>query len=178
MRLELACGKDPMRESIHYVRVDTQNCVATDAHIMAVYPTSAIFDPEFIAALAERELPIFIFRDDWKVLASATSVSWQSEDIIEVRKGKARPKFLKATKGLSYPVWEQAIPEHYDDVEAAAVYVDAKHLSNLQGALGVSAMRMVLKGAARAIMCYPYDSKHTENVGQKGLIMPMSAPKQ
>ena len=190
MKLHLCCGRDDLREILQNVLVTKTVCVATDAHILATYPTAQIFDADFIAGVPE--LGVLIHREDWpKIAKPGTAVTWKDSHVIQyVQKGK-RPALIPSEdnaqpltdeakkKGLSprgrYQNWEAVVPQYDPETRAHGLALNASMLANLQNALDIEFVCLIAgKSQNTAILVKP-EKDTDQDVGQYGIIMPVKS---
>ena len=163
MNFHLLCSNDKTKESLHYVRVDKTNIVATNAHILGVAPTNSVFSKAFIDDI---ESVFYIHKEDWQkmVNVSVTHLIWHDKQMIEIIiKGK-RPKFVKIETDIVFPKWEDVIPHKNNPVEK--IGINAEQAALLQKALCVDCLELVFDTPLSAIKV------NTDKANVYGLVMP------
>lgn len=171
IKLDLACGKDDLREVMQYVKVTREVMVATNAHILAVVPTADMFNDEFIQAIPEEG--VLIHREDWKKMLQYEIATWKTEgEVIKLIHPKKRNLLIEVEKEEDisrFPNWEAVIPDAKDRVvELNQIRINFELGVELQKALGFENGRLSFSGQSRPI--FVDSSKHE---GRYGVIMPV-----
>lgn len=173
MKLDLITSKDELRPTMCHILVNKSECVATNAHVIGVVPTSEIFNSQFISELGEST--ILIFSTDWKKLHNATAITWKDREknIIEVFYKKGRPALFEAETEENvgkYPNWHNVIPEQSG--ETANMCFNPSLLIDLSKALDFTNVKLTYSGAANR--AFRVDGLKKEDDSKAyGIIMPV-----
>lgn len=140
-QLNLACSKDQLRPVMNHVLVTKEFCVATDAHVLAYFPTESIFDDDFI-----KEFPMdsfLIHSEDWAKFKSAALIAWKkgATNIIEIFHSKKRNVLIEVEteeKIGKYPAWKAVVPALNDLVpsELSQIGMNAEIMATAQKIIG------------------------------------------
>ena len=179
-KLHMACGKDELRPAMTNVFVTKQFCVATDAHIMAIVPTTDIFTGEKSMDNIPEE-GMYINANDWRKLVTAKFVEYDGEFVIAyfARKSPAHVKPIPIADIGPYPNWKAVIPssDRFDSV--SKIGVNPKFIYNLHQALDMPMFKLdfIAQNVAIAVSM-PEFGYGLESGHQFGIVMPSMLPKE
>lgn len=172
MELNLITSKDDLRPPLQYIKVTKDKCVATDAHVIGVIPTSEIFDNEFIEKVPENGF--LVHPDDWKKLKTNTGIEWKNDDVIRISYKKKRDVLIEIEseeKIGKFPNWEAIMPSEYQEPkELNNIGINMSLAHSLQKALGLEfGLKLKFYGENKGVLVKNvYDSSKAY-----GLIMPV-----
>ena len=144
IKLHLACANEPTpdnRRILQFIKVTKQKCVASDATILAVVPTSVVFSEEFISKIPESGF--LLHAKDYKKLLKYDVATWKvARCIIEMKASKKKPLLIQVfhESGIGvFPKWENHIPSlnNLKKELKKSTCIDAKLLHRLQKSLGI-----------------------------------------
>lgn len=171
--LHLACRTDDLRPVMCHVVINKKYTAATNAHILAYFPTSELFPEDFVKNLPRGDF--FIHREDWAKFKGCENIEWHDKKTIKVSYPKKRPQIFEIVTqkllGAKYPKWEVVVPElaGLKPQPLKEIGLNPVLLANLNKVLGspVAGLRLTLYAANKAI-----GVSARENNG-KGIIMPV-----
>jgi hypothetical protein len=74
-RLDLVCSKDEMKPALNYVKLNKDEVVASDGHVLVIHKTINLFGEDFVNSLPNKDL--FIHRTDWKIICKSTVIRYE-----------------------------------------------------------------------------------------------------
>lgn len=167
--LNLATSKDETRPIYNYVKVNKNNVVATNTHLLIWYKTEDLFDAEFIESIPEEG--ILIHREDWAKFKDCT-ISWHN-DLIKLSHNKRRDIFIKpdTQKEIgTFPNWEAVIPKENEDFNPISeIRINAEYAALIQKIMQSEGLDFSFYGQNRGIICTPINN----DTSGKALLMPM-----
>jgi len=149
IKLHLACSKKPThdnRKILNFIKVTKENCVATDAKIMAVVPTESIFDSDFILDIPKEGF--LIHSEDYKKMTQFDRATWKIKcEVIKMEHKKKRSVLIEVVKETDdpfytigkFPDWKSAFPS-LNNIEKELkpkIGIDADNLYRLQQSMGL-----------------------------------------
>lgn len=154
IKMHLACGSDDLRPVMQYVKVNRDVCVATNAHIMAVVPTTQMFNKEFISHIPDGG--VLIHKEDWKKMLGFESATWKTKgEVIALVSEKKRNSLIEAEleKNVNtFPNWQSVIPNEKERTgELNAIGINFSLAFDLQRALGIEECRLQFSSYNKAI---------------------------
>lgn len=172
-KLNLITAKDDLYESMQYVKVTKKETVATNAHVLAIIPTSEIFDEEFIKDIPDDGL--LIHADDWKKMLQFDTAEWKTKgSVIKLCHSKKRNVLIEVEHeddlGFKYPNYESVIPQEYGS-NVEDLRLNPKYLHDLQQALNADGVQMLFPKKGQGIKVMPVEGV-TESEAY-GIIMPI-----
>jgi len=168
-KLHLCCAskkEGQFRPTLNYILVTKQECVATNANIMAIIPSKEIFTEQFIEDMPERFL---IHRDDWaQLIKCKIDLEFINNSIKAFIGNRELTIKIHTEESIGkYPQYKDVIPLIKTQSSIRDVGVNAELLSTLQIALDCPAVKLTFHGNNKAIYvsAINYD-------GSYGIIMP------
>jgi len=159
------------------VKVDKDNCVATDGQVLGVIPTKNIFSGSFIECLKDKS--ILIHREDWKKLNGATAIDFMDVEKLTIKAfyNNKRPVIIEAIydnkEGGKYPNWQGVVPKKEGTTDVMNLIPEL--LEKLSKALGLAQCKLNHCGdVTKVILVTPLSHQALENEGVYGVIMPIS----
>ncbi|MBS3739659.1 MAG: hypothetical protein KGY51_11810 [Psychroflexus sp.] len=172
MDLHLITSKDDLRPPLKYIKVTKENCVATNAHVIGVIPTTDIFSDEFIEKVPEEGF--ILHPEDWKKLKNNTDIVWKSNDVIKISYSKKRDALIEIESESNigkFPNWEAILPSEYAETQPLpSIGINMKLAYDLQKAIGSDkGLKLDFYGVAKGVVVKPIRSTSKAY----GLIMPI-----
>ena len=172
-------SKDAGRENLSYVKVSKKETIACDAVIAVVFPTSDIFDADFIEGLPEDS--VYIHREDWKMFLKSESIVWESKDLIKIKYKGKRAKYLKTeSPTYRYPDVLGIIPSENGKATESkeTIQIDAELLARLQKAMLCDSVKLSFYEKNSSIVVHgfkynPVAQTHISPNGAYAVIMPV-----
>jgi len=173
-KLHMACGKDELRPAMTNVFVTKQFCIATDAHIMAVVPTSDVFSDEKSMTNIPDE-GMYVNANDWRKLITANYIEYDGDFIVAhfPRKSPAHVKPIDVKDIGPYPNWQAVVPSSERFASIPRIGVNPKLMYNLHQALDTTIFKLDFISESAAIaVSIPEFGYGIESGHQFGIVMP------
>lgn len=154
IKMHLACGNDDLRPVMQYIKVNRDVCVATNAHIMAIVPTTQMFSDEFISHIPDGG--VLIHKEDWKKMLGFEYATWKTNgEVIALVSEKKRNTLIEAEleKNVNtFPNWQSVIPNVEErTAELNTIGINFSLAFDLQRALGITECRLQFASHNKAI---------------------------